>query len=168
MARNIVETTTDMVIAEVKSKIASALADIRVNRGDALVSTETPVNYFITEQAAGYRCPSLFFIVDNVDFRLPGGANHISAIVSMNLSILVEDRDTFRLTRKAWRYQDALHQILAQDGLTSGDGSVTLRLKIVSASFSPIYSDAQAVDSAQGVFRKEVVLRLEIEHYQSL
>lgn len=168
MARNLVETTVDLVKAEVKANIANALASIRNDRADSYVTTEPPVNFFITEQSIGYRAPSVFFIVEDMDFMIPRGANHINALVRMNVSVVVEDRNTERLTYKAWRYQASLHSILAQDSLTSADGAVTLKIKVVNATFSPLYTNSQKPDTEAGFYRKEVLLRLEIEHYENL
>jgi hypothetical protein len=169
VAYNLFETTITVLQSELKAKLPAALASVRVNRGDAQVTTEPPFNYFITEQASGYRAPSVFIIADGADFNLANkGANHINATVRVNVAVVVEDRDTFRLTTKAWRYQAALHEVLAQDGLTSGDGAVTLKVKVASASFSTVYSNAQKAGNDQGTYRKEVVLHLEVDHYEQL
>jgi hypothetical protein len=169
MARNLFEIASELIRDRIKAQIPSALASIRTDRADSMVTTEPPVNYFFSEQPAGFRAPSVFIITEGGDFNLTTkAANHINALIRMNVSVVVEDRDTFRLTYKSWRYQAALHQVLAQESLTSVDGAVTLKVKIASASFSPVYTNAQADDDPQGTFRKEVVLGLEIEHYEQL
>lgn len=168
MGRDIVEESVDLITTAIKSNISAALTSIRSERNDPLVSTEMPVNYYISEKNIGYRTPTIFIIADTVNFHNDDrGANHINATIIVNVAAVVEDRDSTRLTRKAWRYQDALHSVLAQDSLTSSNGAITLKVKVMSASFSPIYTTAQKPDVMSGTFRKEVSLRLEVEHYEN-
>lgn len=167
-ARYLVESTVDLIHDEIKSKIASALSEVKSLYNDHLVTLEVPQNYFIYPVAAGYRTPAVFIIADDVDFqKRTRGANHISATVSVNVSVLVEDKDRLRLTTKAFRYQDALHKILDQTRLTTPDGKLALTVLVTRASFSPLYSDTADANSPIAMFRKEVVLTLEVEHWEN-
>lgn len=167
-ARNIAESTVTLIRDEIKSKIAGALSDLRIERGDAAVSTEPPPtqSYFIYEGAKAYKAPAIFVILDNIDHRLNQGQNFICSLCKVNVSVVVEDRDKTALTTKAWRYQDALHFILSRAQLESANKDVRLVIKVVKETFSPTYSDTKDSQAAQSIFRKEVLLECEVEHYE--
>ena len=166
MARHLVETAVNLIQAKIKADIAGALSDIRINRGDALVTTEQPQSYFITESAQGFRAPAIFIIPEEMNMSLDRGANHINAAIKINITVVVEDRDTTRLAIKAWRYQAALDQVLQLQSLTSADLAVTIKTKVDTALFGQIYTASQEAGNTQGVFRKEVSLSLTVEHYE--
>lgn len=166
-AMNLSEILVDLTIAEIKSKIPAALQDIRTSRADAFVSTEVPQAYFTYPFAWAYRTPAIFVVVDNIDFRLDRGQNFTAAVVRLNVNVVVEDKDLERLTAKTYRYQAALCRILQQCRLTATDGSVVYIVKVIRAEYSQIYTNAQAKDDPQGVFRKEVRLECEVEDYEN-
>ncbi len=166
MARHLVEVSIDLIQDKIKADIASALSDVRINRSDALVTTEPPQSYFISESAQGFRAPAIFIIPESMEMSLDRGANHINAVIKMNVTVVVEDRDTTRLTIKAWRYQAALDQVLQLQSLTSADNAVTIKTKVDSVAFGQIYSASQEASNTQGVYRKEVSLSLMVEHYE--
>lgn len=170
MAQNLTETTVILIRDYLKANMAQALASIRTERADAQVTTEAPKNnnYFIAPRQAVYNAPGVFIISDRIDFRLGSKqANHINALVRVYVSVVVEDRDTTRLTIKAYRYQAALHQLLAQTSLTTATNDVKLIVKVTDATYSPEYTNAQKSGDPQGVFRKEVLLTCEVEHYEN-
>lgn len=165
-ARHLAETTRDMIQDFIKANIATALADTRAQNTDGFVNIEPPQSYFIYPKAHGYRTPAIFTIVDEFDFRpSQKGANHINAMVKFNVSALVEERQLDRLTAKADRYLDALHQILGNASIVDTTKKVRLVVIVNRASFSPEYTNAG--DDPQGLFRKEVVLECEVEHYSN-
>lgn len=168
MARFLVETDVNLIIAQIKSAIPAALQSIRDDRADGKVTTIVPKLYYISDQNIGYQSPAVFVIADNLDFRLSGGQNFIDALVRINVSVVVEDLNTDLLTIKAYRYQAALFDCLNQVSLTNEDQTVKLIIKVESATFSPVYTDAQKKGDAKEVFRKEVLLRLEVEHYEQV
>lgn len=167
-ANNLVETTVSLMRTYLKANMPAALADLRTERGDSAVTTEPPVDYFISEPNAAYRTPALFIIPDRINFRInQTGANHINAAVHMRVAVVVEDRDTARLSIKAWRYQAAMHSLLEQRSLTTVSEDVKIVIKVTDATFSAIYTPSQKAGDVQGTFRKEVLLECEVEQYEN-
>jgi hypothetical protein len=165
------EKTVDLIQSAVQTNIASALGAVVSLRGDGYVSAEAPStqSYFIYGAAKAFRAPAIFTIIDSFDLRnIDRGSNFISANASIMVSVVVEDRDLKRLTHKAFRYQAALHSILHLTSLTSVDSKVRLESRVARVLFSPEYTDAQSKDVPPGVFRKEVALHLDVEHYEGL
>lgn len=156
------ETTVRSIQAHIKANIATALADLRTERGDAKVSTEPPQSYFIYETAKGYKTPACFTILRDMNFqKAEMGANHITARASITVSILVEDKDREKLTIKAWRYQAALHELLDQTILDVTGAKIFLI--VTDAQFSPVFT-ADKSTGPQGVFRQEMALIVEAQH----
>ena len=163
------ETTVNLLVGKIKADIAAALLDVRSSRADALVSTEPPQNYFIYAGAMSYRTPAVFVVCESMQLRNDQqGANHINALARVVVSVLVEDRNMVNLVTKAWRYHSALHKILHLTALTSADTKVRIISKVDRVSFSPEFSRSQSPDEADGVFRKEVALELDVEHFENL
>lgn len=166
--RHLVETAVDLVTKQIRDNIGTALADIRVNRGDNKVTMEVPRDYFIYPRAKGYRTPAVFVIGDRIDFlKERRGANHINAAVRLNVTVLIEDKDAEKITTKAYRYQAALHQVLDQARLIPADNQAMLTAVIQSAGFSPLYSNLTEGDP-QAVFRKEVSLEIDVFQFEAL
>jgi len=162
--RDLSELTRNMIITYLQNGIDAALASIRANRPNAIVTTESPRQYFTYPKAMGYTPPAVFVIIEDFNFRpAEKGANHINATVRTNVAILVEDRDLMRLTIKADRYMDALHLLLAQAELYDSTHNVKLIVIVQRAMFSPEYTNAG--DDPQGLFRKEVRLECDIEYF---
>lgn len=162
----LVEITRDLVLDEIKAKIAPALAAIRVDRNDPIVSTEVPRSYFIFDGAHTYQCPAVFCVVDSMD--LPEdrtGANHVNAVVRMYVSVVIEDREADKLTVKSERYQAALFDILHWTTLKDEPKNVKIFVRVANCQFSPIYTKKRGGN--MGEFRKEVSLELEIKHYEN-
>ena len=152
----------------VKANIVNALTVIRTNRADAQVVLQEPLNYFLYEPAKGYKTPAMFFIVDDFDFKITENmANHINGTIKMRLACVVEDRDMSQLTYKTWRYQSALHSLLAQTHLTTTDNKLKITVVVKRASFSPAFSPAANKGSIEAVFRKEVMLELDVVHREN-
>lgn len=162
------ETTVSLIEEAIKSNIAQALMDVRQERNDPIVTTYPPQEYFQYEKAQGYRTPCIFTIIKNQDFRNEiMKANHINAMCEVIVAVVVEDRIEPRLVKKAWRYQAALAQILHETSLTSSDGSVKLFSRVQNCEFSGVIN-LKDEKSPEAVFRKEVSLRLQVEHIENL
>lgn len=169
IGRQLVETDINLIIQQIKDNIASALIDVMIERDNNVVTYEPPNDYFIYPKAKGYRCPVVFVIADRTDFRKDQvKANYISAVNKIVLSVLVEDKDAERIYKKAYRYQAALHACVDQVVLTSADEAVKITIVVMGASFSPLMSNTQDPNDPATVFRKEVVLELDVHHYESL
>jgi len=165
--RRIMEGTVIPIKNFIKAGIDQALADVRTDRGDAEVSTESPKAYFIYENPIGYRVPAIFVLGDTFDFQLSRGQNFIEGKAIVYVSALVDDRNAELLTIKAWRYQDALHQLLDQAVLDDPVHNIKNVIKVVKAEFSNTFQmKAQNPGSEKNPFRKEVMLTLEVEHFE--
>jgi hypothetical protein len=166
---NLADESVEMVLDLIKSDIATALVDIRADRSDPRTRTTVPVTYFNHEPPAwAFKSPAIWVVCDNIDFGLEKGQNHINASVFINVGIVIEDRLLKDLTRRCYRYQAALHKILAQRCLNSTDEEVRITILVRNATFSPVFTDAQEKGNARGVFRKECVLELEVRQFEEL
>jgi hypothetical protein len=163
--RRIMEGTVLPIENLIKDNIAAALADIRTDRPDNFVNTELPASYFIYPKAIGYLTPCIFVIGRNVNFLQARGQNHINAQVAIQVSIVVEEQSAERLTYKCWRYNDALHSILDQAELTSTDGKIKNKIKVVTTEFGDTVQIKSQIESP---FRMETMLVLEVEHFEQM
>lgn len=162
----LVEKTRQLVLDIIKANIDSALAAIRVDRNDPIVTTEPPKSYFIYDGAHTYQCPAVFAVVDSIEFpEERTGANHVNAVVKLYLSIVVEDREADKLTIKSERYQAALFAILHWATLQDNAKNTKIWVRVARCQFSPLYTKKRG--EAQGEFRKEVSLELEIKHFEN-
>lgn len=169
-AYKLAETAVNLIQEAIKANIATTLANVRTDRADGVVSTEPPREYFIYETAHVYRAPAVFTIIRSQDIRnSEKNANHINAMDEIIVAVVVEDRLERLLEIKAWRYQAALMPILHQVSLTNSDGSVKLFSRVQSCEFSGIINvkDKQSPNSTN-VFRKEMSLKLQVEHVENL
>lgn len=162
------ESTVGLIEAQIKTNIAGALSSVRTYRNDALVTLESPKEYFRYEQPAYvYQPPAIFTILKSQDIRSQQmGSNHINSLCDVFVAIVIQDRNQNNLVTKSWRYQAALMQLLHEVTLTSSDSSVKLFCKVQTCEFSQSINikDQKATDN---VFRKEVSLRLQVEHIEN-
>lgn len=166
--RRLVEEDIFLIRDELKSKLPGALADVRADRADAKVTTEPPQSYFIFSPAKAYRTPAVFIIVNRMDMRNDRqGANHINGLSSITVSVVIEDRTAESLVIKAFRYQAAIHQVLHETVLTSTDNKVKIVSKVEAAEFSAEFTKADDPNIPEGIFRKEIALQLNVEHYEN-
>lgn len=168
-ARKLLEGDIDLITAHIKSGIAAALASIRADRADALVTTEPPPtgSYFNYPKAIGYRTPAVFVVGDSMAFQQESGPNFIKAISNVNVTVLIEDRTAERLVIKSYRYMCALHELLEQTTLVTADEKLKIVCKVTRAENSPLYSTSEDESAVENVFRKEVSLFLDVEHWEN-
>ena len=162
------EITADLIEMSIRSNIAAALANVRSQRLDPTVTTEVPKEYFQYEAAHVYRAPAIFTIIkDQTPRDSIMGANHVNMMSDVVVAVVIEDRLARLLVKKSYRYQAALFQLLHQTTLTTADDSVRLFLRVQNMQFSGVINlkNAKASDA---VFRKEVSLRLQVEHIENL
>jgi hypothetical protein len=168
MARKLTEIDCVLIRDYLQANMAAALVFISADRADNLVSTEPPNEYFFFERSWNLRPPSVFIVSPKMDLRKSEKqANYISGKSRVNVTVVVEDQTGENLVFKAWRYQAALHQVLDQVELTSGDNTTKLVVVVNSVEMSPIYSSAKDVTSTEAVFRREVYLACDVEHYEN-
>lgn len=167
-ARKLAEGTVDLMLQCIKTNIAAALDAVQADAPDHTVTTEPPRSYFIYSGAKGFRCPAVWVMAEEFDFRQQEkGANFIDALARINVSVLLEDRNTELLTRRCWRYQSALHTVLDETQLTTTDNKLKIVVVIRRATFLPTYSNTVDKNSPEAVFRKEVLLECDVDHYEN-
>ncbi len=161
---NLTELAVTTIIDYLKTSMPTALADVRTERMDPSVNTEIPKEYFNYAPAHGFRCPAISVIADNIDFHLERGQNFVSAIIAGVCSVCIEDKTQDNLTKKSWRYQDALFSTLNRQHFEVDN--VKFIIKVIRARYS---NDGIMKNDgvSQSVFQKEVALDLEIEIYQN-
>lgn len=165
----LIEYTTNLLMTEIQAKIDAALQQVSTDRADNFVSLESPVSYFYFWNAQAYQAPAVFVIAEDFDMRLlDTGPNFVNALARMNVAVVVEDKDAYYVTVKAWRYQAALTKILHLAHMLSADQTVKLVAKVVRTTFSSLYPKDKSDQDPDEVFRKEVVVELEVEHYENI
>ena len=165
---NGMELAVDLVEAQVKANITQALANVRNQRQDNTVTTESPREYFQYGVAHVYRAPAVFIIAQDMDFREGAeGQNHVNASDRIVVAVVIEDRKIPLLLKKAWRYQAAMMQCLHHVTLTTADGTLRLFSRVKRCQFSGIINlkDEKAADA---VFRQEMSLQLVVDHVENL
>jgi len=151
----------------IKAQIAGALDRVRTSRGDAKVSTSLPKSYHIIDNIVGYEVPAIVVIGDTVDFALDRGQNFTNSKVTVYVSAVLDDRDSELLTIKTWRYSDALQQILDEAQIVDEVREYKNVIKVLKTEFSNTFQmKAQNPGEEKNIFRKEVMLTLEVEHME--
>lgn len=165
--RQLVELAIDEMIALLKAELPAELAAMHADRGAPIVTLESPRDYYTYPRAMGYRAPAVFVIADRIDFQKElKGANHVNARAAINVTILCEDKDADKITRKAYRYQAALHQVLDQRTFTISAKNTKITSVVQGAAFSPLYSNTEDPTAANAIFRKEVSLSIDAFIYE--
>jgi hypothetical protein len=165
--RQLVEGSTNLIVAYIQANIAAALDKVALAAGNPHVSLENPKEYFIYAKPHGYKPPSVFVICDEMDFRIQEHkANFINAKDKFKISILIEDQDADNITYKSWRYLSALDEVLDEASILSGDSKLALKIIVYRASFTPIWT-RQEGSGEGGKFRREIVLECEVEHNEN-
>lgn len=163
-SENLVEFTVNAVIAKLKADMPAALAAVRADRASAVVTTEPPVDYFQYEKIIGYKSPCMVVVASDVDFQLDRGPNSVSALITMYVSCIVEDRIADNLAIKTYRYSDAMYSVLNRAQLVNELKKLKSVVKVTRMDFSKTVDNKSRVETP---FRKEVMMTLEVEHYES-
>lgn len=162
-SQNILASAVSPIIQQIKNNIRTYLDEIIADRPDGKVTLENPQEYFNYSPAIGYRCPAVFVVGDSIQFNQARGQNHINATLLIYVVIALEDRIHQFLETKAWRYHDALHKCLDRQQLDSGNARNIV--KVIRSEFGQTMNKkGSSVDS---VFRKQLMITLSVEQYQS-
>lgn len=163
--RGLTETDLKLIRDRIQDKIEDALLRVFDN-SDGRSLLETPKDYFFIEQNNIYATPAVFIVPTNMDFlKTEKGANHINAVLNIRLGIVNQDRDVNLLALKSFRFQAAMHEILDGVSLTGDGGDVKIVIKVMSAEYSPVFTQETA-KTAVNDFRQEVSLLLEVNHFE--
>lgn len=164
-ARQLAERVVDLVTTQIKSNIDTVLAGIRADRNDPRISTEKPASYYISDRISmALKTPAVFVICKDIDFQKEiKGANHVNARVNLQVSVIVEDRDSEIMTRRSYRYLSAMHECLDQITMVGANNKIKIETIVDRANFSPVFTS----DDERGAFRKEVVLDVTAFSYEN-
>lgn len=163
------ETIVDLIQTQIQDNIVAALQEVRLLHHDASVTLEPPQEYFIWEQPAHvYRAPAIFTILQDQDIQDQAkNPNHINSFCLGYVAAVLQDRLQRSLVIKSWRYQAALMKLLHQVSLTNSDSTVKLFIRVQNCVFSGVVN-LKNPNTPETVFRKEVSLKLHIEHIENL
>jgi hypothetical protein len=152
------------IIDYVKSGIALAIASYNAARPDSRVNITPFADYLTYEKAIDLRTPTLFVIGRNIEFLQSRGQNHINSKVFVQVNAVFQDRGAELLTLMGWRYADVLHKMLDRAHLANIAGTVRNIVKVVSIEYG---SAVQIKGQTESPFRSEVMLSLEVEHFEN-
>lgn len=160
------EVATSLITAAIQTGIQNGLSDISNYWHDG-ISLELPQTYLNYASSKGYRKPVIYVIPESMSFQQERGANHINALFRINVSCVVEERIERLLNSKAWRYQCAIVKLLHLKALDNTDHTVRVIPKVMNVVYSPTYSE-DTLSNGPEVFCKEVLIELDVEHYEKL
>lgn len=161
---NITESLSDAIINEIATNIKSELDQVAAYRGDFKIVLDTPQSYFIYENAIDLKAPAIYVIVDSIDGSKDRGQNHINVEIKCVLSIVFENKTAEDCVRGLYRYVDALWRLLDQKQIDRADGRAKDVIKVIAIDYSGLQ---QNKDQNESIFRKESMLTLQIEHFES-
>lgn len=160
----IMEGTIFPIISLIQAGMPAQLAEFESGKSDSRVNLTNFVDYLIYPKAIGLRTPCVFVIGRTVEYLQPRGQNHINAKVHVQVNAVFQDRTAELLTLMAWRYHDILHKILDQAHIVSLDQKAKNIINVISSEFGDL---VQVKEQTESPFRTEVMLTLEVEHYES-
>jgi len=164
--RKLTEGAVDLLIDYINTNISAALDAVSGTYTDG-IGLENPQEYFIYPKARGLQPPCVFVIADDMDFKIAENkSNFVNAEDRINVSLIAEDTNEERLTRKVYRYQSALHMVLDEANIVSSDNLLSLKVVVYSTAISDTYGRPE--DKGEGGhFRKEVMLRCRVAHFEN-
>lgn len=166
-ARQSPEVLVDLIVSQIQTNIAAALTQVRTDRNDPRIDTQVPRDYFISETYDPYQCPAIFVVCEDVDWQKEQmGANFIAARAHVKVFCVVEDVKTEVLTRMTQRYEAALQVVLDQVSLTSANSKVKMISVVKRSKFSNVFRQGSSQGS-ESPYRKEVLLELDVMHYEN-
>lgn len=162
-ARNLHEIARDTVIAQIRSAMPAALAEIRTDRPNDEVTTEDFDTFLITETSTPYSLPAVYVIAGDIDKQKAKGANHINASMAMNVICVVEAVTSDLLELKVERYIAALDKVLDQECLIDSNSKQKLTVIVNTLSKSPPFQNTET----EGQFRREGLLACNVQFWEN-
>ena len=164
--RKLTEGAIDLIESYIQTNISGALDAVSLTYSDG-IGLENPREYFIYPKSKGLQPPCIFTIADDMDFKISENkSNFVNAEDRINISLLAEETDEERLTRKVYRYQSALHMVLDEANIVSSDNKLMLKVVVYSSAISDTYGRSEDKGDG-GHFRKEVLLRCRVAHFEN-
>lgn len=167
MSFQLTEIAVNAILTHLRDNISAELAAVNTARGDNKYNLIRPQEYFIFPTSKNYRKPAIFVIAEGLGPFSEQGANHINAVHDINVSVVLEDRSESLLTIGAWRYQAAITKLLHLVQLAGPTNQSKLICKVSGTTYSPLYTEDAKV-SSESVFCKEVLVSLNVDHYEPL
>lgn len=167
----LVEIALDLIENQVQAKFNANLAliaDQYKNDGRKInLEALQPNNLYISEGVKALKLPAMFIIPDRSEFDL--NAQNVNVIThSVIVGVVVEDvqAESSRITRKALRYGQAAWMTLHDAYLGGAIESQLIHVLIESETYSPTFEGK--TDTGDRKFRKDVTLRLRVQHFENL
>lgn len=161
-----------LIIAHLQANLSTELAAVGADpeRADNDVSLETPDanSYFTYYPAKAFHAPAIFVVGETLNMRqAEKQSNYINALGNVTVSLVVEDREEALLTKKAFRYASALHSLLECQQLIATSQKLKIHIRVDRLENGAVYTDSDKRDQADAVFRREVALYLNVEHFEN-
>ncbi len=170
MSYHLIEPSVDLILTLLKSRLPAELANVRAvaNQTTNLgLATPPPKQFFWSKNLKALDPPTVYVIPQSIDFKKDRGTNHVNATASFEVAVVCEAQTTQDVSRMCWRYQAALHKILDQARLTSADSALTLTCIPKGGEFGEEFDPSDKPGKASGVFRKGVLIRMDVEIYEA-
>lgn len=153
----LVERAVDLTIARLRADLNGKISLVRADYADTIPLESVPAsNYFIAEAYDPVVTPSVFVVADKTVHDLEYQQD-AAQIHHMLVSVIVQERDAQRLTRKAWRFARALWLALHD----AGDDD--MRTLVDSLDYGPTWAGrGDARD-----FKKDATLRIRALHFEN-
>lgn len=157
--RLIEQAITEMRDRLLRPQLNAMLELVYEQAGDSLINIErvTDNRYYISEGVMPLVLPAIFLIADRSDHDLTW-ANATIQKHTIHVAALFEDLEIERLTKKGWRYAQALHAALHDQGTDS------IQVLVRDVDYGPTVMSGPT-DSRQ--YRKDVTLRCEVLHAEA-
>lgn len=162
------ETAANLLIDYFKSNFNQYLSDADNEYDDGI--SLAPVDdtaIHISDKIETLTIPAVYFLFGVMAFNYTQDPNYLDATNSCVVVLTCEDEGADKLTRKAWRYGRVLYGTFNLIDFSDSDG----RLKMRSVPKRLGYSDdrvAGKLNGREGRFRKDVVLELDLMHYEKI
>lgn len=159
------------LIGHIKANIDDALEKLRDDRAaapnlPAKVNLTPFLEYHVYPKVIGLRTPALCVLGRTTEYLKERGQNHVNGIVNVQVSAIFQDRTAELVTFQSWRYADVLYSILDGAQILSVDGKMKNIVLVTDAQFGDAVEIKSQTD-ANNLFRKEVMLILRVEHYET-
>lgn len=169
------------VTQHIKDNIELALQELRdrspvgSNPYPYKVNPVLPQSYFNFVDAIDYKLPAIFVICKSIDLRQKDKqGNHITALAEVQVSCVVEEKRSDMCNALAYRYASALHSILEQAnieiqsvGFTPPQGVAKDFVRVSRMENSDLFTSTEDKTRSDAIFRKEIALFLEVEHFEN-
>lgn len=169
---SLIELAIDLIQEQVENQFNANLTLVsdmyRDDKRKIVLEGVQPNNIYIAEGIKALKLPAIFLIPDRTDFDLTWQNANVM-VHSVIMGVVVEDvaAEANRITRKALRYGRAAWMTVHDQFLGGPARAQQIHVLVESEQPSPaIY--AERAGSGDRTFRKDVTLRLRVQHFEPL